>query len=85
MVSHISANLSRNAIGRLLHPQSKESQGHGTFSVISADKQIRNYDTECSNHQPSKSPQDTGIELQQDKMVKYANLSRKAIDRLPYP
>ena len=31
----------------------KRFQGQETFSAPSADKQTRNYDTECSNHYPS--------------------------------
>ena len=34
-----------NAIVRLPHPQSGDSQGQETFLAPSADKQIRNYDT----------------------------------------
>ena len=36
---------------RLSHPWSGGSQGQETFLAPSADKQTRNYDTECSNHQ----------------------------------
>ena len=32
------------------HPQSGDSQSQETFLAPSADKQTRNYDTECSNH-----------------------------------
>ena len=39
-----------NAIVRLLHPQSGDSQGQETFLAPSADKQTRNCDTDCSNH-----------------------------------
>ena len=49
----IYANLPVNAIDWLPHPRSGDSQGHETFSASSADKQIRNHDTECSNHHPS--------------------------------
>ena len=38
---------------RLPHPRSGDSQGQETFLAPSADKQTRNYDTECSNHHPS--------------------------------
>ena len=31
----------------------RRSQGQETFLAPSADKQTRNYDTECSNHHPS--------------------------------
>ena len=43
-------NLPANAIVRLPHPQSGDSQGQETFLASSADKQTHNYDTECSNH-----------------------------------
>ena len=46
-------NLPVNAIVRLAHPRSGDSQGQETFLAPSADKQTRNYDTECSNHHPS--------------------------------
>ena len=38
-----------NAIVRLPHPQSGDSQGQETFLAPSADKQTRSYDTESSN------------------------------------
>ena len=41
-------NLQRNAVAKLFHPWSRDSQGQETFLAPSADKQIRNYDTECS-------------------------------------
>ena len=46
-------NLTVNALVRLPHPRSEDSQGQETFLAPSADKQTRNYDTECSNHHPS--------------------------------
>ena len=42
-------NLPVNAIVRLPHPRSGDSQGQKAFSAPSADKQARNYDKECSN------------------------------------
>ena len=45
------------AIVRLPYPWSRNSQGQETFLVHSADKQTRNYDTECSNHHPSRTTQ----------------------------
>ena len=48
-------NLPVNAIVRLPHPRSGDSQGQETFLAPSADKQTRNYDTECLNHHPSQS------------------------------
>ena len=38
-------NLPVNAIVRLPHPWSRDSQGQETFLAPSADKQTRNYDT----------------------------------------
>ena len=42
---YIYTNLPVNAIVRLPHPQSGDSQGQETFLAPSADKQTRNYDT----------------------------------------
>ena len=50
---HIYTNLPANAIVRLSHPQSGDSQGQETILAPPADKQTCNYDTECSNHHPS--------------------------------
>ena len=50
---YIYNNLPVNAIVRLLHPQSGDSQGQETFLAHSADKQVCNYGTECSDHHPS--------------------------------
>ena len=47
MVSHIYTNLQANTIVRLPHPRSGDSQSQETFFAPSADKQIRNNDTEC--------------------------------------
>ena len=52
---YICTNLPVNAIVRLPHPRSGDSQGQEMFLAPSADKQTRNYDTECSNHHPSQS------------------------------
>ena len=46
-------NLPVDVIVRLPHPWSGDRQGQETFLAPSADKQTRNYDTECSNHHPS--------------------------------
>ena len=43
-------NLPVSDIVRLSHPWSGDSQGQEKFLALSADKQTRNYDTECSNH-----------------------------------
>ena len=50
MYLHIYANVPVNVIVKLPHPWSGDSQGQETFLAPSADKQIRNYDKECSNH-----------------------------------
>ena len=50
---YVYTNLPVNVIVRLPHPRSGDSQGQETFLAPSADKQTRNYDTECSNHHPS--------------------------------
>ena len=61
---HIYANLPVNVMVRLPHPQSRDSQGQEMFLTLSADKQTRNYHTECSNHQvPPINPKVKGIEL----------------------
>ena len=49
----IYTNLSVNAIVRLPHPQSGDCYDQKTFLAPSADKRLRNYDTECLNHHPS--------------------------------
>ena len=48
-------NLPVNVIVRLPNPWSGDSQGQETFLAPTADKQARNYDTECSNYHPSPS------------------------------
>ena len=53
MGSHIYTNLPVNVTVRLPHHQSCDNQGQEEFLAPSADKQSRNYDTECSNHHPS--------------------------------
>ena len=50
---YIYINLRVNAIIRLPHPWSGDSQGQETFLAPSADNQNRKYHTECSNHHPS--------------------------------
>ena len=39
MISYIHANLLKNAIVELSHPQRRDIQGQETFSALSADKQ----------------------------------------------
>ena len=50
MYLHIYANLPVNVIVKLPHPRSGDSQSQEMFLALSDDKQTRNYDTECSNH-----------------------------------
>ena len=47
---HIYTNFPVNAVVRLPHPQSGDSQGHETFLAPSADKETRNYYLKCSKH-----------------------------------
>ena len=49
----IDKNLPVDAIVRVPHCPSAESQGQETFLAASTDKQTRNYEIECSNHHPS--------------------------------
>ena len=49
MVSYVYTSLPANAIVRLPHPPSGDSQGQERFLAPSAEKQTRNYDAECSN------------------------------------
>ena len=46
-------NLQVNALVRVPHPRSGDSQVMETFLAPSDDKQTCNYDTEYSNHHPS--------------------------------
>ena len=72
---------------RLPHPRSWDSQGHETFSAPSADKQTRNYDIQCSNHQPSLSTL-SPKGLFRSKIKWWAistNLPVHVIFRLPHP
>ena len=50
---NIQASLPVNAIVRLPHPRSGDSQGQETILAPFANNQSRNHDTECSNHHPS--------------------------------
>ena len=50
MYIHIYANLPVNVIVRLPYPRSGDSQIQEMFLAPSADKETRNYGTECSNH-----------------------------------
>ena len=49
----IHTNLPVDVLVRLSHPRNGNSQGQETFLAPYADKQIRNYGIECSNHHPS--------------------------------
>ena len=51
-IIYICTNLPADAIVRLPHPRSGDSQGQETLLLPSGDKRTRNYDTECSNHHP---------------------------------
>ena len=53
MYMYIYTNLPVNAVVRLPHPRSGNSQSQDTFLAPSADKQTHNYDTESSNHHSS--------------------------------
>ena len=80
-------NLPVDVIIRLPHRQSGDSTGQETFLAPSADKQIPNYDIECSNHHPSLSTL-RSKELGRSKMkwwATYTNLSVDVIVRLPHP
>ena len=59
MVSHIYANLPRNAIVWLLHFQRVDIQSQETFLRSTADKWNFNYDTEYSNRRLHKKNQPT--------------------------
>ena len=56
MQIYIYTNLPVSDIARLSHPRGGDSQGQETFLAPFADKQTRNYDTECSNHHPPYQP-----------------------------
>ena len=43
-------NIPVNAIARLPHLHSRDTQGQETFLAPSADNQTHNYDPECSNY-----------------------------------
>ena len=83
----IDTNLPMDVKVRLPHPRSGDSQGHETLFAPSAYKSTLNYDTECSNHNPSLSilsPKGLG----RSKMkwwAMYTNLPVVVIVRLAYP
>ena len=83
----IYTHLPVNAIVRLPHPRSGDSQGQETFLAPSADKQTCNYDTKCSNQHPSLTIQRLkGLSCSMMKWwAIYTNLPVNAIVRLPHP
>ena len=83
----IYTNLPVNAIVRIPHPWSGDSQGQETFSAPSTDKQTCNYDTVCSNHHLSISTlRSEGLIRSKVKLLAiYTNLPVNAIVRLPHP
>ena len=58
---YIYTNLPVNAIVRLPHSRSGDSQGQKTFLAPSADKQTRNYDTEHRVLKPPSLPINTKV------------------------
>ena len=87
MVSEIYTNLPVDVILRLPHPQSRDSRIQEKFLAPTADKQTRNYDTECSNHYPTLSALKPK-RLSRSKMKFwgiYTNLQMDVILRLPHP
>ena len=79
---YIYTNLPLNAIVRLPHPPSRDSQG-----PPSSDKQTCNYDIECSNHHPFLSTvRPKGLSCSKMKWgAIYTNLPVNAKVRLPHP
>ena len=83
----IYTNLLVKDIVRLPHPQSRDTQYQEKFLALSADKQICNYDTECSDHHPSLSIL-TSKGLSRSKMkwwAIYTDLPVNVIVRLSHP
>ena len=76
-----------NVIVKLSHPRSGDSQGHETFLVPSADKQTRNYDTECSNQHPfSSTLRSKGLIRSKMKWwAIYTNWPVNLVVKLPHP
>ena len=76
-----------NAIARLSHPRSGDTQVHEKFLAPSADDQTRNYDREFSNHHLSPSTL-RSKRLSGSKMKWwpiYTNFSVNALVRLSHP
>ena len=71
---------------QLPHLRSGDSQGQETFLALSAGKQTRNYEIECSNHHPSLSThRPKGLSGSKMKLwAIYTNLPVDVIVRLPH-
>ena len=83
----IYTNLPVDVRVRLLHHRSGDRQGQERFLAPSDYEQIRNYDTECSNHHPSLSTLSAN-ELSRSKMkwlAIHTNLPVDVIVRLSHP
>ena len=76
-----------NVIVRVPHSRSRDSKGQEMFLAPFADKQTRNYDTECSNHHPFLSIlRSKGLSRSKMKWwVICTNLPVNVIVRLPHP
>ena len=66
---HIYIEFTKKCHSQTFLSWSGDSQVQERFLAPSADKQTCNYDRECLNHHLSQSPEGTGIEPWQDKMV----------------
>ena len=82
----ICKNLPMDLIVRLPHPWSGDSQSQETVLALSAEKQIRNFDIECSNHHPSLSTlRPKGLSRSKIKWwAIYTNLPMEVTFRLPH-
>ena len=83
----IYTNLPINAIVRLPHPQSGNTQCQKTFVAPTADNQTWNHDADCSIHHPSLStPRPKGsCRWKMKWWAIYTNFPMNAITRLPHP
>ena len=83
----IYTNLPVDVIVTPPHPRRRDSQGQETFLAPSADKQTRNYDTQCSIHHPTLSTvRPKGLSHSKMKWwAIYTNLQVDVIVRLPHP
>ena len=84
---HKFTSLPVNAIVRLPHPRSGDSQGQATFLALSAAKKTRDCDAECKYHRCSLSTlMLKGLSGSKIKWwAIYTNLPVNAIIRLPHP